>query len=53
MVKQLQQWFSLHDMGEEGQITVEAAQMPGTMVDVYAVGWPTNMTIIVPSGKLT
>ena len=39
--------------GEEGQITVEAAQMPGTMVDVYAVGWPTNMTIIVPSGKLT
>ena len=31
MVKQLQQWFSLHDMGEEGQITVEAAQMPGTM----------------------
>ncbi|CAL1173438.1 unnamed protein product [Cladocopium goreaui] len=27
VVKQLQQWFSLHDMGEEGQITVEAAQM--------------------------
>ena len=31
VVKQLQQWFSLHDMGEEGQITVEAAQMLGTM----------------------
>lgn len=36
VVKQLQQWFSLHDMGEEGQITVEAAQNIAEQQEVRA-----------------
>lgn len=37
-IKQLQQWFSLHDMSEDGQITVEAAQRIAEQHDGRASG---------------